>query len=210
VFIDHFGYNDINELNDMVINLNDMYKVDQCINVDNNIKSQAIKSYAYLKIIQPERESQKAIVLYEEYMDSEGVMTIQDYWAYAFALDLVGRKNDSRDIVDELIKIDSTSTASYWLYLMNKYDGNATKALSFLEESGYKDNKVITETLNQSPSLAQRDYYESQSELAEYKIKNRTLSLISVIVISILSIVVIISFITRYIRYNRLCLGIWS
>lgn len=172
-------------------------------NVDNNIKSQAIKSYAYLKIIQPERESQKAIVLYEEYMDSEGVMSIQDYWAYAFALNLVGRNNDSRDIVDELIEIDSTSTASYWLYLINKYDGNATKALSFLEESGYKDNKVITETLNQSLSLAQRDYYESQSELAEYKIKNRTLSLISVIVISILSIVVIISFITRYIRKQR-------
>lgn len=172
-------------------------------NVDNNIKSQAIKSYAYLKIIQPERESQKAIVLYEEYMDSEGVMSIQDYWAYAFALNLVGRNNDSSDIVDELIEIDSTSTASYWLYLINKYDGNATKALSFLEESGYKDNKVITETLNQSLSLAQRDYYESQSELAEYKIKNRTLSLISVIVISILSIVVIISFITRYIRKQR-------
>ena len=118
-------------------------------------------------------------------------------------MNLVGRNNDSSDIVDELIEIDSTSTASYWLYLINKYDGNATKALSFLEESGYKDNKVITETLNQSLSLAQRDYYESQSELAEYKIKNRTLSLISVIVISILSIVVIISFITRYIRKQR-------
>ena len=159
--------------------------------------------YAYLKIIQPKRDPQKSIELYEKFIDSEGVMTIQDYWAYAFALNLVGRNNDSREIVDELIEIDSTSTASYWLYLINKYEGNATKALSFLEESGYKDNQVITETLNQSLSLAQRDYYESQSELAEYKIKNRTLSLISVIVISILSIVVIISFITRYIRKQR-------
>ena len=159
--------------------------------------------YAYLKIIQPKRDPQKSIELYEKFIDSEGVMTIQDYWAYAFALNLVGRNNDSREIVDELIEIDSTSTASYWLYLINKYEGNATKALSFLEESGYKDNKVITETLNQSLSLAQRDYYESQSELAEYKIKNRTLSLISVIVISILSIVVIILFITRYIRKQR-------
>ena len=159
--------------------------------------------YAYLKIIQPKREAQKSIELYEKFIDSEGVMSIQDYWAYAFALNLVGRNNDSRDIVDELIEIDSTSTASYWLYLINKYEGNATKALSFLEESGYKDNKVITETLNQSLSLTQRDYYESQSELAEYKIKNRTLSLISVIIISILSIVVIISFITRYIRKQR-------
>ena len=159
--------------------------------------------YAYLKIIQPKRDPQKSIELYEKFIDSEGVMTIQDYWAYAFALNLVGRNNDSREIVDELIEIDSTSTASYWLYLINKYEGNLTKALYFLEESGFKDNQVITETLNQSLSLAQRDYYESQSELAEYKIKNRTLSLISVIVISILSIVVIILFITRYIRKQR-------
>ena len=159
--------------------------------------------YAYLKIIQPKRDPQKSIELYEKFIDSEGVMTIQDYWAYAFALNLVGRNNDSREIVDELIEIDSTSTASYWLYLINKYEGNLTKALYFLEESGFKDNQVITETLNQSLSLAQRDYYESQSELAEYKIKNRTLSLISVIVISILLIVVIILFITRYIRKQR-------
>lgn len=172
-------------------------------NINEELRLRYSYLYAYLKIVQPQRDPQKSIELYENFMDSEGVMTIQDYWAYAFALDLVGRKNDSRDIVDELIKIDSTSTASYWLYLINKYEGNATKALYFLEESGFKDNQVITETLNQSPSLAQRDYYESQSELAEYKIKNRTLSLILVIVISILSIVVIIFMVTRYIRKQR-------
>lgn len=170
--------------------------------VDNMIKSEAINSYAYLKMIQPVRDPYKSIELYDS-IYQDGIMTNQDYWAYAFALSLVGRKAESDEIVKELASVDTTSSALYWQYLISKYDREYEKALSFLEESGYKDNTVISQALNQSLSLVQRDYYESQSELAEYKIKNRTLTLISVIVISILSIIVIIFVVTRYIRKQR-------
>lgn len=170
--------------------------------VDNMIKSEAINSYAYLKMIQPVRDPYKSIELYDS-IYQDGIMTNQDYWAYAFALSLVGRKAESDEIVKELASVDTTSSALYWQYLISKYDREYEKALTFLEESGYKDNIVISQALNQSLSLVQRDYYESQSELAEYKIKNRTLTLISVIVISILSIIVIIFVVTRYIRKQR-------
>ena len=171
--------------------------------VDSVIKSKAINSYAYLKMIQPERDPYKSIELYDSiYKDS--IMTNQDYWAYAFALSLVGRKTESIEIVEELLSVDATSSSSYyWQYLISKYNGEYQKALSFLEESGYKDNTIISQALNQSLSLVQRDYYESQSELAEYKTKNRTLTLVSVIVISILSIVVIFFVVTRYIRKQK-------
>lgn len=171
--------------------------------VDSMIKSEAINSYAYLKMIQPERDPYKSIELYDSiYKDS--IMTNQDYWAYAFALSLVGRKTESIEIVEELLSVDATSSSSYyWQYLISKYNGEYQKALSFLEESGYKDNTIISQALNQSLSLVQRDYYESQSELAEYKTKNRTLTLVSVIVISILSIIVIIFAVTRYIRKQK-------
>lgn len=171
--------------------------------VDSVIKSKAINSYAYLKMIQPERDPYKSIELYDSiYKDS--IMTNQDYWAYAFALSLVGRKEESIEIVEELLSVDATSSSSYyWQYLISKYNGEYQKALSFLEESGYKDNTIISQALNQSLSLVQRDYYESQSELAEYKTKNRTLTLVSVIVISILSIVVIFFVVTRYIRKQK-------
>ncbi len=171
--------------------------------VDSMIKSEAINSYAYLKMIQPERDPYKSIELYDSiYKDS--IMTNQDYWAYAFALSLVGRKEESIEIVEELLSVDATSSSSYyWQYLISKYNGEYQKALSFLEESGYKDNTIISQALNQSLSLVQRDYYESQSELAEYKTKNRTLTLVSVIVISILSIVVIFFVVTRYIRKQK-------
>lgn len=168
-----------------------------------NLRLESISNYAYLKIIKPQREPKAAIEYYEKFLLYSGKMTNQDFWAYAFALSLVGRKTESNEIVEELLLVDTTSSAPYWQYLISKYDGNAEKALSFLEESNYQDNKVITQVLNQSLSLVQRDYYESQSELAEYKTKNRTQTLISVIVISILSIIVIIFVVSRYIRKQR-------
>lgn len=170
---------------------------------NSKIKDYALSGYAYISLVKPYRSPEKSIEYYDKVIGKHNIMTIKDYWAYAFALNLVGRKAESDEIVRELLSVDTTSSAPYWQYLISKYNGEYEKALSFLEESGYKDNTVISQALNQSLSLVQRDYYESQSELAEYKIKNRTLTLISVIVISILSIIVIIFAVTRYVRKQR-------
>ena len=198
------------KLSDLYISQSEFTKADKLLsnllndnNLDEDIKISALSSAAFLKIVQPNREPEVAVDIYDSIINYENAMQDKDYWAYAFALNLVGRKMESNEIIDELIKVDTSSTASYWLYLINKYEGNYAEALSYLEETGFKDNKIITDVLNQSLSLTQRDYYESQSELAEYKIKNRTLTLISVIVISILSIIVIIFAVTRYIRKQR-------
>ena len=174
--------------------------------VDTLIRIYALSGYAFMKTIQFDEgmKIEQSVDIYDELHEYySDCLTLQDYWAYAFALNLVGRSRESKEIVDELSSVDTTSSAPYWQYLISKYDGNAEKALSFLEESNHQDNKVITHVLNQSLSLVQRDYYESQSELAEYKTKNRTLTLVSVIVISILSIVVIFFVVTRYIRKQK-------
>lgn len=192
-YLNQFEYNIADSL------LTDLINSDY---VDNMIKSEAINSYAYLKMIQPIRNPYKSIELYDSiYQDY--IMTNQDYWAYAFALSLVGRKAESDEIVKELASVDTTSSASYWQYLISKYEGEYEKALSFLEESGYKDNTVISQALNQSLSLVQRDYYESQSELAEYKVKNRTLTMTSVIVAAFLIITLLVFFVSRYIILQK-------
>ena len=170
---------------------------------NSKIKDYALSGYAYISLVKPYRSPEKSIEYYDKVIGKHNIMTIKDYWAYAFALNLVGRKAESDEIMRELLSVDTTSSAPYWQYLISKYNGEYEKALSFLEESGYKDNTVISQALNQSLSLVQRDYYESQSELAEYRTKNRTQTLISVIVISILSIIVIIFVVTRYIRKQR-------
>lgn len=172
-------------------------------NLNENLRLRTSASYAYLKMIQPEREPNQSIELYEELIDFEDVMTIQDYWAYAFALNIVGRTNESKEIIDKLIAKDTTTASHYWLYLISKYDGNYRNALSYLEESNFHDNKIINKALNQSLSLSQRDYFESQSELAEYKVKNRTLTMISVIVVAFLIITLLVFLVSRYIRLQR-------
>ena len=172
-------------------------------NLNENLRLRTSASYAYLKMIQPVREPNQSIELYEELIDFEDVMTTQDYWAYAFALNIVGRTNESKEIIDKLIAKDTTTASHYWLYLISKYDGNYRNALSYLEESNFHDNKIINKALNQSLSLSQRDYFESQSELAEYKVKNRTLTMTSVIVVAFLIITLLVFLVSRYIRLQR-------
>lgn len=172
-------------------------------NLNKNLRLRTSASYAYLKMIQPEREPNLSIELYEELIDFENVMTTQDYWAYAFALNIVGRTNESKEIIDKLIEIDTTTASHYWLYLISKYDGNYQNALTYLEESNFQDNKIINKALNQSLSLSQRDYFESQSELAEYKVKNRTLTMTSVIVAAFLIITLLVFFVSHYIRLQK-------
>ena len=192
-FINQFEYNTADSL------LTDLINSDL---VDNIIKSEAINSYAYLKMIQPVRDPYKSIELYDS-ISQDNIMTNQDYWAYAFALSLVGRKAESDKIVIELTSADTTSSAPYWLYLINKYQGNTAEALSYLEESGFMDNEVVTTALNQSLSLAQRDYYESQTELAEYRVRNRTLMMLSLVIgIAFIATLTIVA-IRKYIRTQK-------
>ena len=162
-----------------------------------------MSSSAYLKIVQPEREPEESIEFYERCLSYSGAMKNQDYWAYAFALSLVGRNEESKEITDELVLTDTTSSTPYWLYLINKYKGNTAEALSYLEESGFMDNEVVTTALNQSLSLAQRDYYESQTELAEYQVRNRTLMMLSLVIgIAFIAMLTIVA-IRKYIRTQK-------
>ena len=115
-------------------------------------------------MIKSDRNPARAVNIYDRLINSYEIMTNQDYWAYSLALNFVGRKEESKSIVDKLSVIDTSSSAYYWQYLIAKYDYDYKQALTYLEESNFKSNEVIISALNQSLSLAQRDYYESESE----------------------------------------------
>lgn len=180
-----------------------LYDLSKDKGINDNLKLRVAASYAYLNTIKPEREISEAIKLYESVLNKEDILSVQDRWAYAFALSLVGRNEESKEITDNLILIDTTSSAPYWLYLINKYQGNTAEALSYLEESGFMDNEVVTTALNQSLSLAQRDYYESQTEQAEYRVRNRTLMMLSLVIgIAFIATLTIVA-IRKYIRTQK-------
>ncbi len=168
--------------------------------ISEQVKAYSLSSYAFLKMVKSQRNPSAAIAMYEQIINYDGAMTTQDYWAYSFALNLVGRKEESKMFMDELSVTDTSSSSFYWQYLISKYNYDYKQALSYLEESNFRDNKVIMASLRQSLALAQRDYYESESQLAEYKTKTRTYALVSVIIICLLVLALGYFAVSRYVR----------
>ena len=165
-----------------------------------NLRLRTIALYAYLNVARPDRNPNLTVELYEQLLNSNYSLSNNDCWAYSFALGLVGRRAESRKIISCLLVSDTSSTACYWQYLIAKYDNDYKLALAYLEESNFRDNAVIIKALNQSLSLAQRDYYESESELAEYKAKGRTNALVSVIIICLLILALGYFAVSKYVR----------
>ena len=167
---------------------------------DSLIKSYALCGYAFMNVVRSELDL--ALGVYETILnEAPDIMTQQDYWAYAYALSVSGREEDA----DKLIcNFDSeTSDALYWQYRIQKKKGNIDKALRFLENSNLNDNEIIEECLSQSLSLAQRNYYESQCELAEYKASSRAKTVIIILAVSALLIILIVFFALRSIRLQN-------
>lgn len=173
---------------------------------DSLIYIYALNGYAFLKATQSDLQSdiiQSVSIFDQTVSDNPDCMTTQDYWAYAYVLNLTGRSKESAEIVNQLISIDTTSSTPYWMYRIAKYNNNLSDALKYLEESNSKDSDVVTDILNQAIALVQRDYYESESELAEYKAKGRTNALVSVIIICLLILTLGYFAVCRYIKKQK-------
>lgn len=157
--------------------------------VDSVVRAYALSGLAFMNVARG--KSDDVLKIYEELIiEGSEVITEQDYWAYAYALCVSGRDKEADDLVRDLDK--ETTSALYWQYRICDERDQYEKALRFLEESNFNDNKIIEETLNHSLSLTQRNYYETQYELAEYKVKNRTKTTVLVIIISALLVCIII------------------
>ena len=170
---------------------------------DSLIYIYALNGYAFLKATQSDLKSDimQSVSIYDQTSaDNPACMTTQDYWAYAYALNVAGRAKESSDVANQLICIDTTSSTPYWLYRISKYNNNIREAFAYLEESNSKDSDVVTDVLNQALASVQRDYYESESELAEYKAKGRTFAMTSVVTICLLILALGYFAVSKYVR----------
>lgn len=169
-------------------------------NVDSLVRAYALSGLAFMNVARD--QSDIALKIYEDLItEGSKVITEQDYWAYAYALCVSGRDQEADDLVLDLNK--ETTSALYWQYRICDERGQYEKALRFLEESNFNDNKIIEKTLNHSLSLTQRNYYEAQYELAGYKAKNRTKTAVLVIIISALLVCIILWSASVRIKHQR-------
>ena len=167
---------------------------------NNKILQSAKLNYAFIKAIKY-NDYKAASTLYNQLYQYNGAsyMTDKDYWAWAYSLSKVGNKEASQSIVSQLSS-DTSATAYYWQYKIAKSEGKQDDALFFLEKTSTMNNYEVEEVLQQSLSSVQRDYYISQSELSEYKVRNSRLAMIVIIIVAVLLITLILLVVFIYIK----------
>ena len=130
-------------------------------------------------------------------------MTYKDYWVYSYALERVGRLEESQYLVDKLSQLDSSVSAYYWRYRIEVDKGNITEALSVLEKSVTMHNEEVTESLRQSLASTQREYYESQYREASLQVRVKNQMIILVVSFAVVVILLILHFVRRRISSQQ-------
>ena len=175
------------------------------IDTKENIRLSAIAKKAFLYIQTNPSYITSAISDYERLIadNKQEYMSDRDFWALSYSLNIVGRKQESTSLTKQLQAIDTSGTADYWMYMIEKSNGKLEEALKYLETATDKINRETAEALQQSLALYQRDYYESKAETYQYKERNKTLILFCVIAVSILIISSGLFFIFRYMHLKE-------
>lgn len=174
-------------------------------NLNPRILTKSMGDYAFLMGTRPDADYGKAVTYFERTAQVEEgrYLSRQDYWVWAHALAETGDYDKSQQIVDMLSPIDSSGTAYYWQYEIAKIHGDKDKAFEYLEEFSKINNEEVVQILRQSISSVQKDYYQSQYEIADYKARNRNLLLMILLVSSLLLIALICFSIFRYRRIKE-------
>lgn len=189
------------------INNDDFFKADSILcglineeEVDSKIRYSAMATRAFALISTLDSKYEEAISLYEKIIRDkvQSVMTLRHYWLYAYALDRVGRYDESHSLVSQLSQIDSTGTAYYWQYKIAKIHNNLPKALMMLEESVTKNNDEITDVLKHSLALNQRDYYATQLRESTLKVRVKNQMFVIETTLSLLVILLIFVIVQKY------------
>ena len=173
--------------------------------LNQRMNAQTMGDYAFLMGIRPDADYKTAVTYFEKTAGIENgrYLSRQDYWVWAHTLAETGDIERSRPIVEMLRPIDTSGTAYYWQYAIAKSQGKTSEALDLFEKFSDRNNEEVIQILRQSISTVQRDYYQSQYEIADYKAHNRSLILIVLIVSSLLLITLILFSALRYRRIKE-------
>lgn len=198
------------ELSRIYFNLDNIDKCTMILNAlitdttNINIQTSALVNYAFLNVVSQSPDYSMANSIYKE-IDTErdnSYLSFKDYWAWAYSLNIVGRKAEAQELIDQLV-CEESGTTSYWQYMIAKSDGDMESALLHLEDYIKYNDVEVSDALKQSLALSQRDYFESQSELSKAEAERSRLWFLAVLLSSSVVLLSAAACIIWYVRRQR-------
>ena len=126
----------------------------------------------------------------------------RDYWAWTYSLYKIGSNNEAEAIMNN-IDVSEEYTANFWKSRIYAFLNDWESVYKYDRLNDIYQNKVIENILEESLETYQRDYYQSELESSEYKVKTRTMGLIGVIVIAVLVVIIICLILNKYLTKQK-------
>lgn len=170
-----------------------------------NIQTSALANFAYLQVLSESPDYALVDNIYKEILceRDNDFLSVNDYWAWAYSLNVLGRKGEARELIDQLA-LEKSGTSSYWQYMIAKSDNEINSSLAHLEDYIRYNDEEVSDALKQSLALSQRDYFKTQSELSGL-LAERSRLWLSVVLLSSLVISILVGIgLIIYVRRQKM------
>lgn len=133
-----------------------------------------------------------AINLYNEALACSEPFSIQDYYRYAYALELVGRQNSAQSLLLQLDSYPQDLTTDYLRYKIAEHKSSFKEAFEYLSSYSTKSDSTVRAQLDQSVYNAQSDYYLLTAQYSDAKRHVANLRLFSFGLLSLMTLLIVI------------------
>lgn len=146
------------------------------------------------KLYQAQRQFDKAIELYEEYVYNKNINNLQTAVTTAQYYAFIGRCDISAMYVDAALSISATHRDSIKVkhldYNISKNNGDYKRALTLYEDIMNEQDSVVRSALSHPIETMQRDYFKSVADYNKLKVEHQRFiifgAIVFVVVISLL------------------------
>lgn len=164
---------------------------------------QAYLGLAYSMIELPLTNYKTVCDLFEKvHILDETCFSENDYWAWAYSLYRIDKSAEAEEIIRNHTTTDELA-ANFWKMRISEYLKDYESCYMYSLLTDRYENDVVENILEESLATYQRDYYQSELESSEYKVKTRTMGLIGVIVIAVLVVIIICLILNKYLTKQK-------
>ena len=138
--------------------------------MDSTVYARHMFNYAKCLVLNRSNPNpEKAISLFKDAASRyKGKPAIDDYYVYAYAMELLHKSSAADKLLVRLKQLDSTGQAYYgWNYKIHKLRGNDKLALYYFEKIYHLQDSIIVSNLRQSLHKAQRDFFMAKAHNEE-------------------------------------------